>query len=159
VPGRPGRIRVVDAEGRPLPPGERGEIEIGGPSVMIGYFHAPEATGRVLRNGWLRTGDIGSLDEDGYLHFHGLWKPICSIHGNNIDCVEVAAVIRRLDGVADAEVTPLRGERDGLPAVTLAARVTPKPGVELTARDIRAWCRSQLASYKVPGNVELAGAG
>ena len=135
--------------------GERfaGEIEIESPTVMAGYLNAPEATRRVLRQGWLRTGDRGHVDGDGYLHFDGMLKPILNVRGNNVDPLEVARVLGELGGVAGVRVTGETEERGDLSSTQVMARVTPEPGAELSAAQVRAHCRVRLAPYKVPARV------
>jgi long-chain acyl-CoA synthetase len=148
--------RVVDRDGRELAPGEVGEIEIRSPGVMAGYLDAPETTARVLRGGWLRSGDLGWVDERGYLHFHRLLKPIINVAGNKVDPVEVARVLERCAGVAAARVSALVTPDDGhLPGVALKAEVDLEPGAAVTEADVRAHCRRWMAPYKVPQKVEL----
>jgi len=149
-------FRIVDAEGRPVPPGEEGEVVIRSPGVMSGYLDAPAATRRVLRDGWLHSGDVGRVDEDGYLHFVRLAKPILNVAGNKVDPVEVARVIARLPGVATARVGPRSEIEEGLTTVSVRAEVEVEPGAEVEARDVRAHCRRWLASYKVPREVVFA---
>lgn len=149
------RYRIAGSDGAELPAGEIGEIEVKGPGVMSGYLDAPEATSRVFRDGWLRTGDLGSVDEDGYLHFHGVLKPIINVCGNKVDLMEVATVIRRCDGVVAARVHAVVGTMDGLADTTLLADVVVRAGAGLSDREIRAHCRARLAPYKVPGRVTL----
>jgi acyl-CoA synthetase (AMP-forming)/AMP-acid ligase II len=146
------RVRIVDDRGTPLPRHAEGEIEVQSPSVMAGYFDAPDATARVLRNGWLRTGDLGSIDEAGYVSFHRLRKSILNVYGNKVDPVEVCRVIAELPGVVTSEVTA--GCTDS-GETKLRARVRTVERAPLSAREIRAHCRSRLARYKVPGEVEL----
>lgn len=146
-------FRTVDPEGRPLGPGEEGEVVIRSPGVMSGYLDAPDATARVLRDGWLHSGDVGYVDEDGYLHFVRLQKPILNVSGNKVDPIEVAAVIERLPTVAAARIGPVTEVDEGLATVSLRATVQPAPGAEIQARDVRAHCRRWLAPYKVPGEV------
>jgi long-chain acyl-CoA synthetase len=147
--------RVVDAEGRERPVGEAGEIVIRSPGVMAGYLGAPEATARVLRDGWLRSGDLGWVDERGYLHFRRLLKPILNLAGNKVDPVEVARTIEELPAVATARVSAVESEEGGLPRCSLRAEVTLGSGAELAARDVRAHCRRRLTPCKVPQQVEL----
>jgi acyl-CoA synthetase (AMP-forming)/AMP-acid ligase II len=146
-------FRTVSPDGRPLGPGEEGEVVIRSPGVMSGYLDAPAATARVLRDGWLHSGDVGYVDGDGYLHFVGLIKPILNLAGNKVDPVEVAEVISRLPGVAAARIDPLVEEDEGLTTVSLRATVEPVPGAQVEARDVRAHCRRWLSSYKVPREV------
>jgi acyl-CoA synthetase (AMP-forming)/AMP-acid ligase II len=149
------RYRITDADGLPLPVGETGEIEIASPTVMTGYLDAPEATRRVLRQGWLRTGDRGHVDGDGYLHFDGLLKPILNVRGNNVDPLEVARVLGELEQVAEVRVEGEAEEKGALPSTQLVAHVTPEPGAELGVAQVRAHCRRRLAAYKVPARVVL----
>ena len=111
-----------------------------------------DATRRILRDGWLRTGDLGSIDDDGYLHFHRLKKPILNIHGNKIDPVEVCRVLCSLPAVSWAEVSATSGDS---PDTKLRARICKVPGATLAPRDIRAHCRCRLAPYKVPARSSL----
>jgi acyl-CoA synthetase (AMP-forming)/AMP-acid ligase II len=119
---------------------------------MSGYFRAPEATRRVFRDGWLRTGDLAWADPDGYLWFGGTIKPIANLSGNKVDLVEVRRVIESCEGVVAVEMS-LRRSDDPLPRVRLAAKVRARVGVD--AEKIRAHCRARLARYKVPQDVEL----
>jgi long-chain acyl-CoA synthetase len=148
--------RATDDEGRELPPGGIGEIEVRSPGVMSGYLDAPEATDRVLRDGWLRSGDLGWVDADGYLHFHALRKPILNLFGNKVDPIEVARTLERLPGVAAAEVAvEHRANGHGLFDPVLRARLTAEPGAQVRDADVRAHCRAWLAPYKVPSEIEI----
>jgi long-chain acyl-CoA synthetase len=161
-------IRIAGESGAELGVGEVGEILLQSPGVMAGYLDAPEATARILRGGWLRTGDLGWLDGEGYLHFHSMFKPILNVAGNKVDPLEVAAVLERLEGVAAARVDGVRADGGGmarpaeqgsagvLPSVAVRAQVALAPDSRLVERDIRAHCRAWLAPYKVPQRVELA---
>ncbi len=149
--------RAVDEQGRELPPGGIGEIEVRSPGVMAGYLDAPEATARVLRDGWLRSGDLGWVDQEGYLLFHSLRKPILNLFGNKVDPIEVARTLERLPGVATAEVTvDHRTNGHGLLDPVLKARLTAAPGASIKDADVRAHCRAWLAPYKVPSEIEIA---
>lgn len=154
--------RAVGEDGRGLPAGEIGEIEVRSPGVMAGYLDAPEATRRVLRDGWLRTGDLGWVDGEGYLRFHALRKPILNLFGNKVDPVEVARTLERLPGVASARVSVenrngngIGGGGRGLLDPVLCARLTAEPGAEIRDADVRAHCRAWLAPYKVPSEIEI----
>lgn len=149
--------RVVDPEGRSLPAGEEGEIEIRSPGVMRGYFAAPEATARVLRGGWLRTGDLGWVDGEGYLRFARMLKPILNLAGNKVDPVEVGRVLGELPGVVTARVKTVTSGDGPLPEVLLAAEIETKPEARLSVEEVRGHCRKRLAAYKVPQVVEIAG--
>jgi acyl-CoA synthetase (AMP-forming)/AMP-acid ligase II len=149
------QYRIVSPDGFELPAGAVGEIEVKSPGVMLGYLDAPDATAEVLRRGWLRTGDLGSIDAEGYLYFHGVVKPIINICGNKVDPVEVAGVIAQCEGVLAARVGSKVCTNGGLADVTLEARVAILPAARLTEQEIRAHCRARLAPYKVPTNVAI----
>src|SRR6185295_18110384 len=149
-------FRVVDAEARERPQGEVGEIEIRAPSVMAGYLDAPEATARVLRDGWLRTGDLGWTDPEGYLRFERMVKPILNLAGNKVDPLEVARMIETLEGVRSARVSCFEIPTNGngaLPDAALQAEIEMEPGIPLDERAVRTHCRTWLAGYKVPQRV------
>ncbi|MEV0321477.1 AMP-binding protein [Streptomyces sp. NPDC050658] len=150
VPGTD--ILVVDFEtGRPLPIGEPGEIIVGGPSVLTRYWRAPEATAAALRDGWLHTGDIGRLDEDGCLHYLGRDKDMIKVKGMSVFPAEVETLLARHPDVLAAAVVavadPEAGQRPH-------AYVRTVDGSTLTAQELRAWAAGAMATYKVPG-IEL----
>jgi len=100
---------------------------------------------------WLRTGDLGALDEDGYLHFHGMTKPIVNLNGNKVDPLEVRDVLLEHCAVAGVEVSTGPKNPADLEAETrIYANVIPKPHWTITEVDLRAFCATRLASYKVP---------
>lgn len=123
-----------------------------GPQVMQGYWHKPEETAATLRDGWLYTGDIAVMDEDGYFFIRDRKKDIVLVGGYNVYPREVEETLREHPDVQEAVCIgirePLRGE-------TLKVYVTPRPGATLRRADVIAWCRRKLASYKVPRLVEF----
>jgi O-succinylbenzoic acid--CoA ligase len=137
--------------GRPLLPNEvrvdNGEILVRGPAVMMGYADRPDATARVLTDGWLRTGDLGYLDEDGYLYVLDRREDLVISGGENIYPAEVEAVLREHPAVDDAAVA-------GLPDATwgqvAAAAVVCRPGASVSEAALIAHCEARLARYKVP---------
>jgi long-chain acyl-CoA synthetase len=146
VPGTD--IAVVDpVTGAPLPLGERGEIIVRSPSLLTGYWRNPEATGAVLRDGWLHTGDVGLLDEDGCLHYLGRNKEMIKVSGMSVFPSEVEALLARHPDVAGAAVVPMPDPGRG--QVPLAF-VQPLPGAELDEAGLTAWARENMAGYKVP---------
>jgi long-chain acyl-CoA synthetase len=158
VPGRRDiEVRVLDGRGEPLPAGEVGQIVVRSPTVMRGYFGRPEDTARVLPDGWLRTGDLGALDADGYLHFHGLAKPIVNLHGNKVDPLEVAAALESHPAVAAAEVwaVPVEDPSRPLAPCELRAEVEPAAGHEVHGLELQRFLRERLASYKVPCRIAV----
>jgi acyl-CoA synthetase (AMP-forming)/AMP-acid ligase II len=146
------RVRVVDDDDRPVPPGQMGEIVARGDLVMQGYWANPEATAATLRDGWLHTGDIGYLDEDGYLYITDRKKDMIISGGSNIYPREVEEVICRHPAVFEVAVI---GVPDAKWGETVKALVVPRPGAELTEAEIVEHCRRGLASYKKPSSVEF----
>jgi fatty-acyl-CoA synthase len=153
--GRPlgtNEIRIVDAEsGRPLPAGETGEILVRGPTLMEGYHKVPRAE-TFDAAGFFRTGDLGYLDADGYLHFGTRLKDVIKTAGVNVAAVEVEEALARHPAVKAAYVVGVphrvRGEN-------VAAFVVLAPAAGATPEDLQAFCREALASYKVPRHVFL----
>jgi crotonobetaine/carnitine-CoA ligase len=168
--GRPGRGRAVgifDDDGKPLPPGAVGEIRIRGErgvSLMVGYHGRPEDTAAAFAGGtggvppttaagaagesdWLRTGDLGRLDEDGYLYFVDRAKDMIKRSGENVSASEVERVLSEFPGVAEAAVV---GRPDPIRDEAVVAFVVPAAGAALDVAAIDAHCRAQLARFKVP---------
>jgi long-chain acyl-CoA synthetase len=146
--------RIVDMEGGALtlPPGKMGELVVQGPQVMQGYWHKPDATASALRNGWLYTGDLATMDEDGYFYIVDRKKDMLIISGYNVYPREVDEVLLEHPDVQEAVSVGIPDEVRG---EVLKAYVIPKEGAELTKADIIAWCRQKLANYKVPRLVEF----
>ncbi|MDD3580811.1 MAG: long-chain fatty acid--CoA ligase [Desulfobacca sp.] len=145
---------IVDAESgtRELAPGEVGELIIRGPQVMSGYWQNPTETALMLRNGWLYTGDLASMDAEGYFYIVDRKKDVIIAGGYKIYPREVEEVLYQhpqiMDAVAVGIPDPYRGE-------TVKAFVVPKPGVNLTLEEIQEFCKTQLASYKIPRIIEF----
>ena len=152
LPGTEACIVDTDKGGAPLPPGEEGEMIVRGPQVMQGYWHKPEDTAATLRDGWLYTGDIAVMDEEGYFFIRDRKKDLVLVGGYNVYPREVEETLREHPDVQEAVCIgirePLRGE-------TLKVYITPRPGATLRRADVIAWCRQKLASYKVPRQVEF----
>lgn len=138
-------MAIVDDSGCRLPPGEQGQIIIRGPGVMLGYWRNPEATAATLRDGWLYTGDIGVIDEDGYLTFIDRMKDIIISGGLNISAAEVERAISEVAGVEEVVVIAASDPKFGETpmAVVYASR-------EIAPGDLIAHCNGRLADYKVP---------
>ncbi len=136
-------VRVaVDA-----PPGEPGEILVAGPTVFAGYFDDPEATARAVRGGWLRTGDIGRLDADGFLYVLDRRDDLVVSGGENVYPAEVEAALEAHPAVREAAVVGLPDDRWGQ---VVAAAVAFEPGAAAGWDDLEAWLRGRLARYKLP---------
>jgi acyl-CoA synthetase (AMP-forming)/AMP-acid ligase II len=141
-------VRIVDVEGNILPAGEAGEIQVRGYNVMQGYLDDPEATAEAITaEGWLKTGDVGVLDENGYLDITDRIKDMYIVGGFNCYPAEIENMLCSLDGVSQAAVIGMPDERLG--EVTCAFLI-PGPGAELTEADVISWCREHMANYKVP---------
>lgn len=142
-------IRLVRDDGSPCAPGEPGEIVMRGPGVTPGYWEDPETTAQAIRDGWLHSGDLGVLDEDGRLTFLDRLKDLIITGGINVSPVELEAVIGAIPGVGEVAVLAAPDERFG---ETPAAIVTASAGVDpvIDAERIVAACGAQLADYKVP---------
>ncbi|HWI63748.1 MAG TPA: long-chain fatty acid--CoA ligase [Symbiobacteriaceae bacterium] len=147
-------VKIVDLETgeQELPIGETGEFCIRGPQVMAGYWNRPEESARTLRDGWLHTGDIARLDEDGYAYIVDRAKDMIIAGGFNIYPREVEEVLYEHPAVLDACVAGLPDEYRGQ---TVKAYVVLKPGQSLTEAELIAWCRERMAKYKAPTQVEF----
>jgi fatty-acyl-CoA synthase len=146
-------VRLVDAEGRDVSPGERGEILFRGPNITPGYFNNPGATASAIdRDGWLHSGDVGRRDADGYYFIVDRIKDMYISGGENVYPAEVEAVLTNHAAVLEAAVIGVPDERWG--EVGHAA-VRLRPGAACEPEELRAFARSQLAAYKVPKHVTI----
>ncbi len=145
-------IAVVDDNDRPVPVGERGEVVIRGHNVMKGYYKRPAETAETLRNGWLHTGDIGVFDADGYLSLVDRKKELILRGGTNVFPREVEEVLMTHPAVSLAAVVGVPDDRLG---EEIKAFVVLKPGATLSADELIAWSREQMAAYKYPRSVEF----
>jgi long-chain acyl-CoA synthetase len=153
VPGT--AVEIRDGEGRPLPPGEPGEVCARSPGIMQGYWHAPEATSEALRDGWLHTGDIGYLDDEGYLFIVDRKKDLIIRGGFNVYPRDVEDALVQHPGVAMAAVVGKPSRRHGEEVV---AFVSPAAGAALTADALVDWARERIGGYKYPREVHLVDA-
>jgi len=147
VPWPDTEARIVDEEGNDVPIGEVGELIIRGPQVMKGYWNRPEETANTLRDGWLYTGDMAKMDEDGYFYIVDRKKDMIIAGGFNIYPREVEDVLFEHPAVKEAAVVgvpdPYRGE-------TVKAFIVLKEGHSVTEEELDQFCRQNLAAYKVP---------
>lgn len=149
IPGYRWEAIIVDEEGKPVPQGEVGELIVKGPGVMKGYYKNPEATKKVLKNGWLYTGDMARQDEDGFIYLVDRKKDIVISGGENIFPVEIEDFLRTHDDVKDAAVIGMPDKRLGEVPVAI---VEIKPGREVTEQAILDFCEA-LPRYKRPRRV------
>jgi fatty-acyl-CoA synthase len=148
------QIRVVEADGVDVrPDGEQiGEIVVRGNTVMDGYYHDPEATQETIRDGWLHTGDMATIDEAGYVMIKDLSKDIIISAGENISSVEIEVVIGAHPGVLENAVVAAPDDKRGEVPIGV---VVLKPDAEVTAKELRTWCRERLAPHKVPREIHF----
>ncbi len=152
-PPLPGvEVRLVDADGGDVLVGDPGEIWVRGPNVFIGYWDDPEATARVLQNGWLRTGDVAVADDHGFLSLVDRLKDLIIVSGFNVYPAEVEDVLIEHPDVADVAVIGLPNARTG---EAIAAFVVASPGAAPTLAALRDHVARRLARYKVPATLEL----
>ncbi len=146
-------VGIMDRHGALLPPGQDGEVVVRGYNVMVGYYEDPEGTAAVIdRDGWLHTGDVGRLDDDGYLTITDRIKDMIVVGGFNVYPAEVERVLARHPHVSEAAVVGMPDERLGEVG---HAYVIPRPGATPSETDLIAFCRANLANFKVPRKVTL----
>ncbi len=141
------KIRIAGPDDQPLPPGEVGEILIKGPKVCKGYWRDPETTAATMRGGWLHSGDLGYLDEDGFLFIVDRLKDMIISGGENIASLEVERVLYEHPDVLEAAVV---GSPDPRWNEVPVAYVVSREGASLDAAELDAFCRERLAKYKTP---------
>jgi acyl-CoA synthetase (AMP-forming)/AMP-acid ligase II len=143
-------VKVVDPDGHEVPTGEVGELWIKGPNVVKGYWNKPEATAAVFTEGWLHTGDVARLDDEGFVYIVDRAKDMLIRGGENVYCVEIEGVLYEHPAVAEAAVL-------GIPHPTLGEEVgvvvTLLPGSTATEEELQEFVRSRLAAFKVPVKV------
>lgn len=145
-------IGIVDDSDRPLPAGERGEVVIRGHNVMKGYYKRPAETADAMKNGWFHSGDIGVLDADGYLSIVDRKKDLVIRGGMNVYPREVEEVLMTHPAVSMAAVIGVPDDRLG---EEIRAFIVLKPGAAITADDLIAWSKDQLAAFKYPRTIEI----
>ncbi len=146
-------VRIADEDGNELGPGEIGEIEIRGPIVMAGYWNRPEATAETIRpDGWLRTGDAGYRDAEGFFFVHDRVKDMIVSGGENVYPAEVENAILGCPGVADAAVIGVPDDKWG---EAVKAVVVRAPGADPEPEDIIAYARQRIAGFKAPKSVDF----
>jgi long-chain acyl-CoA synthetase len=145
-------LKVVDENGKDVPPGGVGELWIKGPNVVKGYWNKPEATAAAITDGWLHSGDLVRVDEEGFVFILDRAKDMLIRGGENIYCVEVEGALYAHPAVMDAAVV-------GIPHKVLGeevgAIVQIAPGKHVTEEELKAHVRKLLAAFKVPVKIEL----
>jgi len=145
-------IMVVDDKDEPVETGKPGEVVIRGHNVMKGYYKRPEDTAEVMRNGWFHTGDIGTLDADGYLSIVDRMKDMILRGGFSVYPRELEEVMLTHPSVSMVAVVGVADERLG---EEVKAFVVKKPGADITEDALIEWCKEQFAAYKYPRIIEF----
>ena len=148
-------LRIVDLDGNELPPGEPGEVLISGPNLMSGYWQAEEQTAQTIVDGWLHSGDIGTLDEAGNLKITDRLKDLFIVGGFNVSPAEIEQLLARHPAVGEVSVIGVPDDRLGEVA---SAYVIPKDGDDASEDEIIAWCRERISNFKVPRSVSFVDA-
>lgn len=144
------KVKIVDESEQELPVGEVGEICVQGPNVMKGYLNQPEATSEVLKEGWLHTGDLGKVDQDGYVYIVDRKKDTIIVGGFNVYPREVEEFLQTHPKVAEAAVIGVPDEKRG---EAPKAFVVPKPDQKVAPRELISYCRNNIANFKCPKQV------
>jgi long-chain acyl-CoA synthetase len=154
IPVSDTEARIVDSEDgvHDMPIGEEGELIIRGPQVMKGYWNRPEETAAALRAGWMHTGDLAAMDEDGYFRIVGRKKDMINCGGFKVFPDEVDAVLMAHDKILEAATIGVPDEKRG---ETVKSFVVLQPDQRMSVEDVEAYCREHLAAYKVPRQVEF----
>ncbi|RYX95382.1 MAG: long-chain-fatty-acid--CoA ligase [Comamonadaceae bacterium] len=147
--GRPvlAQVRIVDEDGNDVPAGEPGELLVRGPNVMMGYWRNPEATSQALRNGWLHSGDVASMDAEGYIYLRDRLKDMIVTGGTNVYPREVENVLLAHAAIADVAVIGVPDEKWG---ESLLAVCVARDGQRPTDESLIAFCRERLGGFKIP---------
>mgnify|MGYP001100198098 CR=1 FL=1 len=143
-------VRIVDREGRDVPPGEVGELWIKGPGVTPGYWRQPETTAESFTEGWLHSGDVARIDGDGYYYIVDRWKDMYISGGENVYPAEVESVLYAHPAVAEAAVIGVPDPKWGEVGKAI---VVVKPGYTLTEEEVLRFCEGKIARYKIPKSV------
>jgi long-chain acyl-CoA synthetase len=146
------RIGDIETGEGEMPAGKEGEIIFKAPQLMVGYWNKPEETKEMLRDGWLYTGDVGYMDEDGYLFITSRKKDLIKTSGFQVWPREVEEVISNHPSVAEVSVAGIPDAKQG---EAVKAWVVLQEGKKATAEEIQAWCREKMTGYKVPKYVEF----
>lgn len=145
-------LDVVDSSGNPVAPGEVGEVVAKTASAMLEYWNMPEKTGEALKRGWLHTGDLGRMDDDGYLYLSGRAKDLIISGGENVYPLEIERLLKENPKIRDAAVIGIPDREWG---ESVMAAVVASDGADLTPDEVSNYVRARLAGYKKPRWVEI----
>ncbi|MEQ4719388.1 class I adenylate-forming enzyme family protein [Nonomuraea sp. B19D2] len=142
-------VRVVDPMGAELPPGEVGELCVRGPNVILGYWNKPEATAQTFVGGWLHTGDLAKIDEEGFVYIVDRAKDMVIRGGENVYCAEVEAALFEHPAVDDAAVIGVPHEELG---EEVGAVIRLAPGTSVATEDFQSFLKDRIAKFKIPAH-------
>ena len=143
-------VKVVNTRGEELPAGETGEVWIRGDNITCGYYHKPEETAKAFTDRWFHSGDVGYLDEDGYLFLNGRIKELINRAGEKFSPLEIDEVLYQMPEV---ELAAAVGVPDEIYGEEVACFIKRKEGYDLTKEQVRHWCEERIAAYKIPRKV------
>ncbi|MET7331312.1 class I adenylate-forming enzyme family protein [Nonomuraea sp. NPDC005650] len=143
-------VRVVDPMGAELPPGEVGELCVRGPNVILGYWNKPQATAETFVNGWLHTGDLAKIDEEGFVYIVDRAKDMVIRGGENVYCAEVEAALFEHPAVDDAAVIGVPHDELG---EEVGAVIRLAPGTSVATEDLQSFLKERIAKFKVPAHI------
>ncbi|MDX3103026.1 class I adenylate-forming enzyme family protein, partial [Nonomuraea angiospora] len=143
-------VRVVDPMGAELPPGEVGELCVRGPNVILGYWNKPEATAETFVHGWLHTGDLAKIDEEGFVYIVDRAKDMVIRGGENVYCAEVEAALFEHPAVDDAAVIGVPHDELG---EEVGAVIRLAPGTSVATEDLQSFLKDRIAKFKIPAHV------
>jgi long-chain acyl-CoA synthetase len=144
--------RVVGDDGQPLPAGEPGELWVKGAPVIKGYINRPDATAESITDGWLHTGDVARIDEDGFIFLVDRKKDMVLRGGENIYCAEVESALHQHPAVQECSVFGVADPRLG---EEVGVAIFPQPGTSVTPEELRAHCGAIIAKHKIPRYIWL----
>ena len=148
------QLKVVNQEGNEVQPGETGEIIAKGDNIMLGYYKEPEMTNAAIKNGWLYTGDIGTVDSDGYIYLTARNKEFIKIGGKRVSPKEIEEVIVSFPQVVDCTIEAVPDDFAG-DAVKATVVIEKGSGNNITEELLKSYCAGKLAMYKVPKYIEF----
>ena len=146
------RVVDVDDPSQEMPPGEEGELLLKGPQVMSGYWNRPEETAAVLQDGWLFTGDLAVMSDDGFFRIVGRKKDMINCSGFKVYPDEIDAVLIEHEAILEAATIGVPHDERG---ETVRSYVVLQPGASLDPKTLKAWCRERLAAYKIPREIRF----